>query len=374
VTSADPTITGYASRTLRVPERPVGDSQTHVFGTDELDYLYLELETGAGVTGVGIDLIELRSPGRPSVETLEGRVDALLGEVVGESALALLNRRTRHRGGVHDYYSSGSYGAGVGLTLDMALWDACAKHVDRPLYEFMGGEASSVPVYASGLSFVNDDERTREVYRRFAELGEFDAAKVKVGHESVEADVDRLDLVTDAMGDLDRLMIDPNEAWSPTETERRLRAFRDVGFDVFWVEDPVFRHDVDGMARVAGNLSGTHVTVGEYQGFEAKRALLDADACDVLNLQGLSAARRAATLAQSDGTPVALSTDHCTDATGVHVGLSLPDVVAVECCYHRLFELATEDPYVIEDGEVRPVERPGHGVEFDADTLAEYAR
>lgn len=372
--TADLTITGYEQRALRVPGRTVGDSQTHVFETDELDYLYLELETDADVTGIGIDLIELRSPGRPSAETLAGRVDAILEEVVGESAFTLLNRQTRHRGGVHNYYNSGSYGPGVGVTLDMALWDACAKHLGKPLYEFMGRTAQSVPVYASGLSFVNDDEHTHEIYRRFAELGEFEAAKVKVGHETVDEDIHRLELVTDAMGGLDRLMIDPNEAWSSQETIRRLQAFRDAGFDVFWVEDPVFRHDIDGIRRVVENSGGTHVTVGEYQGFEEKRALLDAGACDVLNLQGVSAARRAATLAQSTGTPIALSTDHGTDAMGVQVGLSLPDTVAVECCYHRLFELTARDPYVIEAGKARPVDRPGHGVEFEDDTLDTYER
>jgi L-alanine-DL-glutamate epimerase-like enolase superfamily enzyme len=310
--TADLTIAGYESRALRVPERPVGDSQTHVFETDAFEYLYLELDTDAGVTGVGVDLIELRAPGRPSVETLRSRVDAVVGDAVGESAFSLLNRRRRHRGGVYNYYESGSYGPGVGVTLDMALWDACAKHVDQPLYAFMGG--------------------------------------------------------------LDRLMIDPNEAWSPSETLRRLRIFREAGFDVFWVEDPVFRHDLDGMGRVVENTPETHVTVGEYLGFEEKRSLLDAGACDVLNLQGLTAARQAATLAQSTGTPVAISTDHATDATSVHAGLSLPDVVAVECCYHRLFELAAEPPYAIEDGEVVPADRPGHGVAFDDDVLAEYER
>jgi L-alanine-DL-glutamate epimerase-like enolase superfamily enzyme len=371
--SETPAVTGYATRILTVPERTVGDSQTHVFETDEFDYLYLELETNVDVTGIGIDLIELRAPGRPSTETLEGRVDAILSEIVGQNPMALLNRRTRHRGGVHNYYDSGSYGSGVGVLLDMALWDACSKYVEQPLYEFMGATEESVPVYASGLSFVNDDETTREIYRSFGDLGEFDAAKVKVGHETVDEDVARISLVDDVFDGLDRLLIDPNEAWTPTETLRRIRSFEAVGFDVFWVEDPIFRHDLDGMRRVVEGTPDTHVTVGEYQGFERKRALLDAGACDVLNLQGLSAARDASTLARPTGTSVAMSTDHGTDATGVHAGIALPDVVYAECCHHRLFELA-EQPYVVEGGRARPADRPGHGVEFDADVLDTYAR
>jgi len=164
---------------------------------------------------------------------------------------------------------------------------------------------------------------------------------VKVGHETVDADIDRLALVSNVFdGDLEHLMIDPNEAWTPKETMRRLGAFRDAGFDVFWVEDPVFRNDREEMCRVTENTPETHVTVGEYEGFEGKQSLLDAGACDILNLQGLSAAREASTLARPTGTKVALSTDHGTDAIAVQAGVALPDVVYAECCYHRLFELS----------------------------------
>jgi L-alanine-DL-glutamate epimerase-like enolase superfamily enzyme len=193
-----------------------------------LDYLHLEIETNADISGIGVDLVELRAPGRPSAETLHSRVDDILSDIIGENPITLLNRQTRHRGGVHNYYSSGSYGPGVSVLLNMALWDAAAKYFEQPLYEFMGGTDDSVPIYASGLSFGNDDEETREVYRSFAELGEFDAAKVKVGFETVAEDIDRITLVDDVFGGLETLMIDPNEAWTPKETIRKIRAIQDA--------------------------------------------------------------------------------------------------------------------------------------------------
>ncbi|RJS97439.1 mandelate racemase/muconate lactonizing enzyme family protein [Halococcus sp. IIIV-5B] len=371
--TADFRITGYETRVLEVPERTIGDSQTHVFETDELDYLFLELETDADVTGLGIDLVELRAPGRPSTETLRSRVDDVVGDVVGENPLALLNRRTRHRGGAHNFYSSGSYGPGVGVLLNMALWDAAAKFFDQPLAEFMGATDDSAPIYASGLSFGNDDATTREVYEGFAEVGEFDAAKVKVGYETVDEDIDRIELVDDVFGGLDTLMIDPNEAWTPKETLRKVQAIQDVGFDLYWIEDPVFRHDFDGMRRVREGLSDVHLTVGEYVGFEGKHGLLDAGAVDILNLQGLSAASDASTLAEPTGTDVAMSTDHGTDAMAVHAGLALPDVTYVECCSHALLDLS-EEPYVVEDGRVSITDTPGHGVAFDEETLESHSR
>lgn len=371
--TTDLEITGYETRILQIPERMIGDSQTHVFETEELDYLYLEIETNANVTGIGVDLVELRAPGRPSIETLHSRVDDVLSNIIGENPIALLNRQTRHRGGVHNYYSSGSYGPGVSVLMNMGLWDAAAKYFEQPLHKFMGGTDDSVPIYASGLSFGNDDEQTRRVYRSFTELGDFNAAKVKVGFETVNEDIDRITLVDDVFDGLETLMIDPNEAWTPKETIRKLRTFQDVGFDIFWVEDPIFRHDHEGMRRIIENTPDTYLTVGEYQGFEGKHDLLDADAVDILNLQGLSAASNASTLAQPTGTAVAMSTDHGTDAMSVQAGLALPDVMYIECCYHTLLELS-EKPYVIENGRVKATDKPGHGVEFSENVLETHSR
>lgn len=367
--TADLTISDYSFAHVQVDERTIGDAQTHIYETDELDYLYLELETEAGITGTGIDLMELRAPGKPSVTTLRRRVEDMVDRLTGEHVLGLLNRQTRHRGGVFTYESESSYGAGVQTALDLALWDAAAKAAGQPLYRYLGAERESVPVYASGLSFVNDDAETRRIYESFTELGEFSAAKVKVGHDSLDADIDRITLVDDVFGGLEHVLIDPNESWSPTETARRLRAFEDVGFDIYWVEDPVFRHDTAGMARLVSETPGTHVTVGEYVGFEAKRDLLAAGACDILNVQGISSGRRAATLAQAWATPVACSTDHATDVTGVHLGCALPDITYVECCYHRLFDRCGA-PFTVEDGQAVPTDRPGHGIEVP-ETLIE---
>ena len=371
--TTDLEITGYETQILQIPERMIGDSQTHVFETEELDYLYLEIETNTNVTGIGVDLVELRAPGQPSAKTLHSRVDDVLPDIIGKNPITLLNRQTRHRGGVHNYYSSGSYGTGVSVLMNMALWDAAAKYFEQPLHKFMGGTDDSVPIYASGLSFGNDNKRTREVYRNFTELGDFNAAKVKVGFETVDEDIDRITLVDDVFDGLETLMIDPNEAWTPKETIRKLRTFQDVGFDIFWVEDPIFRHDHEGMRRIIENTPDTHLTVGEYHGFEGKHGLLAADAVDILNLQGLSAASTASTLAQPTGTAVAMSTDHGTDAMSVQAGLALPDVRYIECCNHTLLELS-EKPYIIEDGQVTATDKPGHGVEFSEDVLETHSR
>jgi len=364
-------IVDYSVRKLLVPERPVGDSQTHEFGTEELAYAYLELETDTGHVGVGADVISFRQPGDISEPVLRGMVAPFADRLVGDAPLAALNRTSRHRGGEFNYHAASSYGAGPGRLLDYALWDLVGKDQGLPVYRLLGGSGGEVPVYASGLAFGRDDDATQSLYRRFADLG-VEAAKVKVGYPTVEEDIERIRLVEDAFDVEPTLMVDANEAWSPKETIRRARAYRDAGLDIYWIEDPVFREDLDGIARVVEHTPSTHINMGDYCRFEEKRQLLESDACDMLNLHGMSAARRGATLAHAHSVPINLGTDHGTDVSAVHFGAALPDVRFVEFCFHRFYELAGE-PFDIEDGNAVAPETPGHGVELEQSVVDEYA-
>jgi L-alanine-DL-glutamate epimerase-like enolase superfamily enzyme len=364
-------ITDYTVRKLVVPERPIGDSQTHGFGTEELAYAYLELETDTEHVGVGADVISFRQPGDISESVLRGMVEPIVGSVVGEKPLPALNRTTRHRGGEFNYYAASSYGAGPGRLLDYALWDLVGKEQGLPVYRLLGGSDPEIPVYASGLAFGRDDDATRALYEQFADRG-VQAAKVKIGYPTVEEDIERIQLVREAFDVDPTIMADPNEAWSPKETIQRAKAFEDVGLNIYWIEDPVFREDLDGIARVVENVHSTHINMGDYCRFEEKQELLAADACDMLNLHGMTAARRGATLANAHGVPINLGTDHGTDVSAVHFGAALPEVNYVEFCFHRFYELAGE-PFDIEDGMAIAPETPGHGVELDQSTLEEYA-
>jgi len=364
-------VTDYRFRKLAVPERTLGDSQTGRFETDTLEYGYLELETDEGFRGVGFDVVNFRTPGSLSETALRDRLEPLAADVIGASPFARRNRLSRHRGGAYNYYSSGSYGQGFGRMIDYALWDLCGKHLDLPLYELMGGDDPCVPVYASGLSFPNDDETTRAVYEEFASVGTFAGAKVKVGFETAEADIERLRLVRDVLGQDTTLLADANEAWTPKETIQRLQAYRDAGIDLYWIEDPVLRDDVKGIRQVVEAIDHTYVTMGDYVRLAGKRELLENGACDILNVHGMSPARRAAVIAGIYGTPVGVGTDHSADIGAMHVGASLPEVRFMEFANHRFWHLV-DRPFEIDSGYAVAPDRPGHGVELDEPTIEEF--
>ncbi|WP_411968928.1 mandelate racemase/muconate lactonizing enzyme family protein [Haloferax sp. YSSS75] len=353
-------ISGYKLRKIEAPiGRIIGDSQ--VDPISEFEMVVLELMTDTGEVGVGFNRVNLTGEGKISIETLESECQPQMEQLLGSSPFAVRNQMVRPRGGNLD---SGRFEG----ALDVALWDLCGKHLGLSIAELMGADTDRVPAYASGISFPNDDETTREIYQQFAEHG-FTSAKVKVGYQTVEEDIDRLKLVQDILGEDGTLMIDANEAFSPKEALRRLEQYERAGFDVYWFEDPVLRHDVEGARRVAQGASSTHVNVGEYVGIEHTRRLLESGAADIVNLRGLSSGRSTAELAYSYGRPLAVG--NTPGDVGVHLGAALPEVTYVEWSapgWAKLFD----NPVHFADNYAHVPDGPGHGLTLDESAMKQY--
>jgi L-alanine-DL-glutamate epimerase-like enolase superfamily enzyme len=355
-------VTDYRLRTLAVPlDPPISDSQTD---DTRAGIVALELEADTGAVGLGLGGVD---PDR-SPATVRRAFETAWEAVADESPHHLLGRMRRPRGGE---YPPAHHG-GFERVVDVALWDLAGKDLDAPLYELFGGDDPRVPAYASGLLFSVDDDAVRRRYSGYAGAG-FDAAKVKVGYPTVEADVDRIELVRDAMGGDVTIALDANEAFSPKEAVRRAHAYRDAGIDVLWLEDPCHRRDVDGIARVAEQVPFSHVNTGEYVPLEGKRELLENAACDVLNLRNgmFSGSLDAAVLARAYG--VGTHVGHVPGHVGVHLAAAVPEHVMIEW-WDRPWDDLTDDSVTVEDGHLVAPDRPGHGVTLRDDAVEEYGR
>ena len=344
---------------LPLPE-PIGDSQVRF---EDHWMTVLELHADSGHTGVGFELQQ----GKPTARLADLKTQfeySAWPSLSGGSPIGLAHRITRPRGG----NVGGGY---LTLSVETALWDLIGKQHDQPLYKVLGGVDPRVPAYGSALDFRLDDETFRAKLQRIHDRG-FDAVKVKVGHPDPAWDLRRLELVKDVMGAGVRLMVDANEAWSVKETLIRLERYREAGFDIFWIEDPITREDFGGYARLCAELSHTRVNTGEYLCFSGKRRLLEQSAVDVLNLHGsIGATRAAAWLAGDHGVPVSLGNTLL--EIGVHLAASLPECLCLEFSDLLWNELAAE-PVKIENGFAWAPERPGHGIELDRDKLSHYSR
>jgi L-alanine-DL-glutamate epimerase-like enolase superfamily enzyme len=162
-------------------------------------------------------------------------------------------------------------------------------------------------------------------------------------------------------------MIDANEAWTAQEAAQALQTFRRGGHDIYWVEDPIPRDDFDGL-RLLRSLGLARVNAGEYLDLSGKRKLLEARACDMLNVHGqVSDVMRAGWLANEANVEVTFGNTFL--ELGVNMALALPGVRWLEYSFQN-FDHLVEEPFAIADGMIQPRDVPGHGLALSAQARA----
>jgi L-alanine-DL-glutamate epimerase-like enolase superfamily enzyme len=355
------TLERFALTRYQFPRgRVIGDSQVqsdmHYIGT-------LELVSSSGQVGLGF-FHALFHP-LPPLKELE-RVFATehWPALVGQCPAVLLNRLSRPRGG-------NIRPNAFGQAIDQALWDLHAKEQALPLYQLLGGASGRVPAYASGLEFRLPTDQACAFYEQAKARG-FTAFKLKVGHPNLAWDIERIGAIVDVVGHEALLMVDANEAWSPKEAIRRAHAYRDAGFNIYWIEDPCLRDDFEGLARVAQEVPFTHINTGEYLDLRGKRMLFEHRAVDILNIHGhISDALKAGWLAAEYGIPVAVG--NTMFEVGVQVAAALPEVQWMEYSFLDYDQLLQE-PVQFADGYALAPDRPGHGLALDDAARKEYGR
>jgi len=335
-------------------DRVIGDSQVR---SSEVHVAAIELIDDAGRVGLGFAQSLFTSlPDSAEIERRfrEEAWPSIAGRFPVNMALAV----RRVRGG-----NARKMTLPFEEALQHAIWDLFAQQQQQPLWRLLGGERESVPVYASGLDFHLSDSDFVELFGRAAERG-FRGFKIKVGHPDIERDLHRLELLRKATGGRGPVMVDANEAWTAQETIAALRTFERAGHRIFWVEDPVPRDDIDGL-RLLRQLGLTRINSGEYLDLSGKRRLLEARACDMLNVHGqVGDVMRIGWLANECNTEVTLGNSFL--EIGVNMALALPDVRWLEYSFQN-FDHLVEEPFAITDGLIRGKEIAGHGLKLSRD-------
>ena len=251
--------------------------------------------------------------------------------------------------------------------LDMAAWDARAQAAGVPLARLLGGAPVAVPAYDS-LGMFGSDEAA-EAAAQSVKAG-FRALKIRLGFPSLEEDVAAVRAARSAIPDDVALMVDYNQSLTADEAIRRGRTLDDEG--VSWIEEPVRADDFDNCARVSAAVA-TPIQIGEnFNGYHEMQAALRARASDLVmpdaqQIGGVSGWQRAAAMAELAGTPMS---NHLFVETSVHLLAVTPTRHWLE--YLDLAGPVVQQPLEVVDGMVQAPERPGIGLEWDADIVRRY--
>jgi L-alanine-DL-glutamate epimerase-like enolase superfamily enzyme len=363
------------------------------------DTIVVEIETDEGITGIGeTDLnawIARACIEAPGTHTMDRGLRSIL---LGADPLDPPALWERMYVGTAMTGRRGALVHAIGA-LDIALWDICGKARGVPCWQLFGSPvrerltpyASLQPEVSSFDAYVQSmtawAARARQMGFRAAKLeatfsGPY-AHKGLAGPDEWITEVVRS--VRAAAGPEMTLMVDVQYAFD--SVDRALRCAEALaGFDVFFLETPLWVDDLAGLAELARR-SPVRIASGEWLSTRHDfadlivRGGVHVAQPDIGRVGGLTEARRVCDLAAAHErlvVPHAWKTG-ISVAVAAHLAMVTPhmpffEFLPAQLCESRLRKELVTDELVYVDGELPIPARPGLGIELNRDVLEEFAR
>ena len=279
----------------------------------------------------------------------------------------------------------GSHGMGAGTALamsgiDQALWDIRGKVTGWPLYRLLGGTSRPIPAYAGGVSLGYQEPAALVDEARPLVAAGYRAVKLRVG-DTPARDLERVAAVRKAFGDGLVILVDANTGYSVADARAAMPGLDAHG--VGWLEEPFPAHDHRSYA-LAATFGRVPLAAGEnhYTRFEFTRVTEDRVITilqpDLSKTGGITEGLRIAAMASA----WKLSVNPHTSMTGLNMAASTHFLAAIDNAGYfeadvskgNLFrDTLVGTPYTLgKDGCVRPLEKPGVGVEVDEEFLVKH--
>jgi len=329
--------------------------------------LLVEVVTDEGITGYG-EVIAAR-PAEVALHALEG-VRPLF---IGHSAFDVerLIREARFLGS----FNYTPRFANLTLAgLEMALWDAIGKALNRPVYQLFGGAFHKEVDY---FGFVQGDttEQLADHASRLA-AADYPVIYLKIGRGE-QKDLDYTAAVRAAIGNR-KLRLDANEAWDPRTAIYMIKKLEK--FEPEFIEQPTLAGSIAALRQVKESVS---VPIAADQSVFSLHDVYEVcrqRAADLIVLSfheagGLIALKQAAAVAQAAGIPICLHGQNVTGMTDCaqhQVGLTMPNLSDGNQIMHQLLaeDIVTAPDLTPQNGKLGILSgRPGLGFELNWDAV-----
>ena len=260
--------------------------------------------------------------------------------------------------------------------VDNALWDLKARLLELSLIDLLGAVRESAEVYGSGGFTSYSLERLHQQMEGWAREG-FTKVKMKIGRDA-RADLQRVQLVREAVGPEVQIFVDANGGYSRKEALAQAERFSEDR--VTWFEEPVSADDLEGLRLLRDRAPAPiQIAAGEY-GYDPSyfHRLMAAGSVDVLQADatrcgGISGFLAVGAQAQARQLPFSF---HCAPALHVAPACCSPNHVVGEYFFDHV-----RIENLLFEGTPRPIRgmltpdrsRPGFGLEFKRADAQAYA-
>ncbi len=346
---------------------------SEVYGTlTHARALVLRLETDDGLVGLGE-----ANPQPPFTEEAPEGALAILTERI---APALLGLDADSVGAVLARLERVLTGnPTVKAAVDMALHDLLGKALGVPASRLLGGALrSEVPVLWP-LGAVAASENVPVVEAKL-EAG-YESFMIKLGSRPVDEEIADVETLLTRFADRAAFIVDANQGWTVADALRFAAASR--AWPVRLIEQPVAHHDHAGLRRVRETAYAPVSADESVQSMEDAVRLATAGAVDVFSIKvskngGLAQARRIAEIGAAFGMRCLMNSMielGISQAASLQLGVTLSNLLDVGHAYMstlRTSDDVTDFSGLVSRGVAKVSERPGLGVELDADRLDRY--
>jgi L-alanine-DL-glutamate epimerase-like enolase superfamily enzyme len=333
-----------------------------------------------GVVGYG--QVRPITPGHFIGDTTQSVVAAIT-EIYGP---LMLGREISDLEAIHESFDLRLAGNPVArAVLDIALHDALGKARGLPVHALIGGCCQPrIPLEWSVSLAEDTGTMVAEAMRAITEFGVKVLCLKAADRRGWRQDVLNFEAVRKEAGDDVVIGVDPNTGWSVSDSIQALNALR--AFDLGYLEQPVARHDLKGLAAVRRAAQGVPLMADESLfTVQDAYALAQAEAVDALCIKlykvgGLTPARKIAAVAEA--------TNLLLNCGGLAVQSQLEAAAAAHFyaatparrmmgAGEFLFGLNTTAPdplvaetdFVVRDGHVEVPRGPGLGITIDEAAL-----
>jgi L-alanine-DL-glutamate epimerase-like enolase superfamily enzyme len=347
-------------------DAPISETRARAAGRQqpitEIAFLFVEVGTVDGLRGLGFSYAK-RAGGPALYAHTKEIAPQLLGEDPSDT------------GRIWEKLAWAGASAGRGglatqaiAAVDIALWDVKARRAGLPLAKLLGAYRGAVRCYSSAGGYPSMPLPDVVEGAQRALAAGIGGIKLQLGLPDTAADLERLRVVRDRLGENVPLMVDANQQWDRPTAHRMGRALE--RFNLVWLEEPLDAHDLAGHATLAAALD-TPIATGEMLTSVVEHGqLIDAEASDVVQpdaarIGGITPFLRIAALADHKGLSLA---PHLATELHLHLAAAYPRATWVE--HVDWLEPLFNEQIEVRDGRMLVPDRPGLGITVSSKAVA----